>query len=126
MKARLSILILILVVIFLTPLSTISQTVQGNPKVFSATGQVLPAANPYKLLGITIELDGTNSATITAYHGTGTDGRKLFGDWYAYTDANNKIAWWVPASNVPQKINQGLYIVVTCAGTIEGYVHIGP
>ena len=67
-------ILLILMVLFLFPLSTVSQPTQGNPVFFSATGQVLPSGQPYRLIGITVELDGTNPATITAYHGTGTNG----------------------------------------------------
>jgi len=75
------------------------------------------------LLGIQIGMDGTNDATITVYNGTDNSGDEII-PTNTYDAATLGIQGLV--SSYGKLATDGIYVEITCAGTVEVVVDFKP
>jgi hypothetical protein len=75
--------------------------------------------------GIWIGTDGTNAVTVTVYdNATAASGRQFFPTWVISTSAANRAQAVSFEPGLPY--GNGIYVSVTCAGTVHYVVYYDP
>lgn len=106
---------IILALLFVTPV--FAQTWVNSSGTLSAAASVFQGEGNFH--GIAIATDGTNAVTVSIYDNTTNSGRLLVPTFIASTSAADRTRSFVMSP--PVRFNTGLYVDITCSGTV-GYV----
>jgi hypothetical protein len=81
------------------------------------TADALIATGPGNFDGIVVVTDGTNPVTVTIYDSTAASGKQLIPTSVITTSAVDRIR--AIGYTTPVRFNTGLYVDITCAGTVK-------
>ena len=121
MKKSLTILTISLIAILLIASHVLADRVYVSSGQQTATATIKSGAG---ILGqIAVVTDGTNAVTIDVYdNASAASGTKLMPTWVITTSATDRCqSWDAPGDGV--RFMNGLYVVITCAGTVKYIVY---
>lgn len=81
------------------------------------TADALIKSGPGNFDGIVVVTDGTNAVTLDIYDNTAASGKKLIPTTVITTSAADRVRS-IGFTN-PVKFNTGIYVDITCAGTVK-------
>ncbi|MFH1740442.1 MAG: hypothetical protein ABIH23_15645 [bacterium] len=93
-----------------------------NYSTKTASGLVTTGSGMYH--GIKVNTDGTNAATIIVYDNTAASGTTIDPSTVYVTSATMRVQ--ASGSNPPRRYYNGLYVSITCAGTVSATVEFTP
>jgi hypothetical protein len=86
------------------------------------TGDAAISTSPGYLHGIVVMTDGTNAVTVEIYDNkSAASGTKMIPTWTVTTSNTNRSQSY--SIEPPVKYTQGIYVDVTCAGTVSYMVY---
>ena len=86
------------------------------------TGDGVVLAVPGYYYGITVTTDGTNTATIVLYdNASAASGKKIVQDMVFPSSSTRRME--VLGEDPPVALENGIYVDVTCAGTVKFTIH---